>query len=96
MSYRVTAPCVIAHDRGGHAYHAYDTAIIPWLPDEEAERWLDEGQIEVVDGSAVSEAGPPAKTAPKADWVAFAVTKGADADEAEALTKQELVELYGG
>jgi hypothetical protein len=37
----------------------------------------------------------PAKSAPKADWVAFAVAQGADEADAEALTKAELVEQYG-
>lgn len=38
---------------------------------------------------------PPAKVAPKADWVAYAVVRGADEAEAESLTKPELIELYG-
>jgi hypothetical protein len=36
----------------------------------------------------------PAVSAPKADWVAYAVAVGFDRDEAEALTKDELVALY--
>lgn len=38
----------------------------------------------------------PARSASKADWVAFAVAQGSDPDEAEAATKAELVERYGG
>jgi hypothetical protein len=94
MSYRVLVPCVIARDTVGHSHHHYDGAIINWLPDDQARRFLDEGLVAEVDGTPDDRA--PAKTAPKADWVTFAVSKGADADEAEALTKQELVELYGG
>jgi hypothetical protein len=95
MSYKVVVPCVIAQDREGHSHHYYDAAIIGWLSDSQAAHFLAEGLVEKVSGTA-SDDGPPAKTAPKADWVTFAVSKGADADEAEALTKQELVELYGG
>lgn len=41
------------------------------------------------DGSA------PAKGAPKADWIAYAVSQGADEADAEAMTKEELVTTYG-
>lgn len=39
--------------------------------------------------------GSPAKSAPKAEWVEYAVAQGADRDEAEAATKADLVERYG-
>lgn len=42
------------------------------------------------------EPGRPADTAVKADWVAWAVYKGADEADASAATKAELIELYGG
>lgn len=32
----------------------------------------------------------------KPEWVDFAVSNGLDRDEAEVLTKAELIELYGG
>lgn len=35
----------------------------------------------------------PAKSAPKADWVAAAVARGIDAADAEKATKEQLVEL---
>lgn len=38
----------------------------------------------------------PPKSAVKADWVEHAVLKGADREEAEAATKQELIDEYGG
>ena len=38
----------------------------------------------------------PAQADPKAAWIDWAVSQGADADEAEALTKAELIEFYGG
>lgn len=39
--------------------------------------------------------GAPAKSASKADWVAFAVSKGADEAEADAQTKDDLIAAYG-
>jgi hypothetical protein len=38
---------------------------------------------------------PPARSARKADWVAHAVTCGADPGTAARVTKQTLVTLYG-
>jgi hypothetical protein len=38
----------------------------------------------------------PNKSATKAEWVAYAVSVGADADEAEAATRDDLIETYGG
>ncbi|MFB7029669.1 MULTISPECIES: hypothetical protein [unclassified Streptomyces] len=38
----------------------------------------------------------PAKSAVKAAWVDYAVAQGADPDEAEAATKDDLIEAYGG
>lgn len=48
------------------------------------------------------EAGPvdevpvarPAVNASKADWVTWAVSQGADPDEAEASTKQQLIDMF--
>lgn len=37
----------------------------------------------------------PARSASKADWVAYAVSQGATEDDAEAMTKAELVDTYG-
>lgn len=37
----------------------------------------------------------PRRTDPKADWVAFAISVGADPGEAAAATKDELIETYG-
>lgn len=93
MSYRVTGACVLAKDREGQTHHVYENGLISWLSDEQAKHLLDQKLVEEVDGAA--DDSPPAKTAPKADWVAFAVAKGADEAEAEGLTKQELQDLYG-
>lgn len=97
MSYKVTAPLVLAKDQDGHTHHRYEGAVIHWLNDEQAEHLVAEGMVEEVDGGEdVEEAGPPAKSAPKQDWVDYAVdVHGADADEAGELTKQELIDEYG-
>ena len=44
------------------------------------------------------EGGPkrPAKNASKEDWVAWAVSQGAERDEADKSTKDDLVKAYGG
>ncbi len=56
--------------------------------------------------SGAAEAAPPepepeTSSAPKhydakGEWVDYAVSQGADRDEAESLTKQDLIEMYGG
>lgn len=42
-----------------------------------------------------AEVQQPNVNAPKADWVAYAVSLGVNASEADALTKQQLVGRYG-
>jgi hypothetical protein len=39
---------------------------------------------------------PPAPSAPKAEWVDYAADSGTPRDEAEAATKQELIDRHGG
>jgi len=38
----------------------------------------------------------PSKGDSKADWVEFAASQGMDRDEAEGLTKQDLIDQFGG
>lgn len=38
----------------------------------------------------------PAVSAPKPAWVAYAIASGVDPDEAEAATKADLVDRFGG
>jgi hypothetical protein len=45
---------------------------------------------------AAESSGQPTQADNKATWVDYAVSKGADRDEAEASTKADLVERYGG
>lgn len=39
--------------------------------------------------------GRPAKSASKAEWVDYAVSQGANQDDADGMTKAELQEQYG-
>lgn len=107
MSYVVDAPLVLARDQEGKVHHCYQGAVIPWLPKDLAAHLLELGMVHEVGGVPVAEAeeadpgGPeldskPKHVAPKAEWVDYAVTQGADRDEAEDMTKAELIELYGG
>ncbi|WP_369778839.1 hypothetical protein [Streptomyces sp. R33] len=86
----------------GGGIHAMD---LP-LPEGIAER-LAKGHLRRVneDGSPYEEGGPetvappveqPPQSAAKALWVGWAIANGADADEAEAMTKQDLIDAYGG
>lgn len=70
---------------------------------EEAERlWQPEGaeisreQAEAVGYEAKTESDPPSQADLKADWIDYAVEQGMDPDEAEDLTKAELIEQFGG
>lgn len=71
------------------------------LPEGIAERYS-KGLLTRVnaDGSpygddAQAEVERPTKSDPKADWVRWAVAQGADAEEADGMTKADLVEHYG-
>lgn len=50
---------------------------------------------DVADSAPVSEVLKPKVYGSKAEWVAYAVSLGADADEAAELSKADLVGLYG-
>lgn len=52
-------------------------------------------EVQPVSFVDTSESAVPAKSADKATWVAYAVSQGAAADDAEKATKDELIELYG-
>jgi hypothetical protein len=52
----------------------------------------DESPQNTEDGSATA----PARSASKAEWVAYALTRGAEQVAAEQLTKEQLTEQYGG
>lgn len=97
MSYKVLAEVVLARDREGHVHHVYKDGVISWLSTEQAEHFLSSGLVEKVSGGGDSDDsdddGAPAKAAPKSEWVEFAVEKGYDRDEVEAMTKADIQAL---
>lgn len=103
MSYKVVAPLVLAKDREGKTHHRYTDEVIEWLPPDQAAHFVDTGLVVKVGAqSPVPDASggdgapeKPKQVAPKADWVDYAVSEGLDRDEAEAMTKAELIEQYG-
>lgn len=103
MSYRVIAPLVLVRVPGLNGdyrvdYH-YAGSLIPELTDEQSERFLNEGLVEELSTSeepAPVADGRPRKTASQAEWASYAITQGADPDEAGSASRQELIELYGG
>lgn len=103
MSYLVTAACVVAKDRDGRLHHHYEGDVISWLSDEQAAHFLDNGLVESTskgvggsDPEPEESDGPPAKTAPKADWVDYAESKGYDRAEVEEMTKADIQDLDFG
>lgn len=62
-------------------------------------RRVNEDGTPFVEAEPEAEAAPasaPASSAPKAAWVEWAVSQGADQAEAEAMTKLNLIGEYGG
>ncbi|AWN05033.1 head-tail connector protein [Gordonia phage MichaelScott] len=105
MSYEVTAPLVVAADPEGKLKYHYQGAIVEYLSDEDAERFLDGGMVvdlgddEIgVEPVAVPAPEPvgdrPPKTASKEAWVEYAIAKhGFTREDAEAASKADLQEL---
>lgn len=48
-----------------------------------------------VEPAAADEPARPKPADPKADWVAYAISRGADSDAAADMTKADLVDRYG-
>jgi hypothetical protein len=68
---------------------------------EPMEYQLTRGQLRRVNADGTTWAaepertGPPPVGAPKVEWVGWAVSQGATLDDADAMTKNDLVEKYG-
>lgn len=101
----MTAPCVVARDQDGRLHHVYEGGVIQWLSDEQAKHFLDSGLVEGTDkgvggsepvdepGEVDADDDAPAKSAAKSEWVDYAVSKGYDRDEVEAMTKTDIQAL---
>lgn len=101
MSYLTIAPLVLVRvpDEVGDGYRVdyhYAGSVIPKLTDEQAERFVRLEYVEPIGDQPSADDGPPKHAAPKAAWVDFAISKGADPDEAEATAKADLIAQYGG
>lgn len=110
MGYRVTAPYVTVQTQGltgPVVVGLYAGALLPDdVPDATIKHLSDNGMIEKGDeviGQPEAQAlleqptrpEAPAKSAGKAEWVDFAVARGMARDDAEAVTKEQLVAVYG-
>lgn len=81
--------------RRGYIVAAVDGEGDP-LPEDEQPGDGDESAVADPEARPVGEPLPrPADYASKADWVAYAVQKGATEDDANAATKNDLIQLYG-
>ena len=59
--------------------------------------WGDDAPAEAAGADeGTADAGVPNKSDNKPEWVAYAVSQGMSEDEAEDLTKEDLVERFGG
>lgn len=110
MGYKVTAAVVVMApgekssdlgDSNNGPRYFYEGAVIPdGYNDERCKELVDEGMLEAVsstDAAAADEPeGPPAKSASKADWEAYARTQGATDADLEGATKDDLIAKYGG
>ncbi|MEU8950901.1 hypothetical protein [Streptomyces sp. NPDC048489] len=59
-------------------------------------RYHPTGDEESSDSTENAPATAPGRSASKAEWVAHAVALGLDQADAEQLTKEQLIEQYGG
>ena len=79
--------------------HVYDDAGVAheFYPGDDVPDWARDKitNPDVWSDGSDADNGRPAKSDNKAAWVDHAVAHGADRDEAEAMTKDELVEQYG-
>lgn len=80
--------------KGGGVPNGADQAHVDLLVDRGLLVEADDDQSAPVEDH--SDGGAPAKSASKADWVAYAVSQGADEATAEAATKEDLVAQFGG
>ncbi|MFF0860904.1 hypothetical protein ACFYUV_04025 [Nonomuraea sp. NPDC003560] len=68
---------------------------VPSAPDEQQAKETDAAQRVLVEGQPATAAARPAQSASKAAWVDWAVSQGMDRDQADDLTKAELIDLHG-
>lgn len=100
-NHTVTAPLVVLRQQDGSRVHLYQGAPVPDTADSEHVDQLVElgmlGKAETAVAAASGEApaGPPAKSASKADWEAYARSQGATDADLDGATKDDIVAIYG-
>lgn len=92
------APLTVCRSQTGGYVQVYAGQPAPGdITKDDAERLLEEDYLEEREVAAAVDDdsdGPPAKSAAKGDWVAFAVSQGMSEEDANAATKDQLVEQY--
>ncbi len=76
MTYRVTAPLVLAVDQGGRTHHCYEGAVIQWLSPVQKAHFLEAGLVADLGTSEPHHPeadGEPHATATKAELIAWLV-----------------------
>lgn len=76
MTYKVTAPLVLALDQGGQTHHVYFGGVIDWLSDEQRSYFLAEGLVTEGIGAPPAPVAPgdkPHAAATKAELIAWLV-----------------------
>jgi hypothetical protein len=102
MTYTVTAPLVIVRptdDDGriaGPDVYVYEGGTLPdFVKGDNLQSLLDSKMVEESKAADTGD-GPPAKSANKPEWEAYAVSQGMSEEDAHAATKDDLVEKFGG
>lgn len=100
MTYLVTAPLVVITGPDGKVHHHYKGARIEIGASGHAAYLVDEGFVVKVDhppalvAPVAEEAAvveKPLHVAAKAKWIDYAVSQGVSREQAEAMTKEQLV-----
>lgn len=99
FTHKVTAPLVIVKKAGDADRYAYADALLDEadLDPEWLRQQLDMGFVvpfSVNDEGVEEPVGPPKSSAGVDTWRRHAVSQGMDPDEADAMSKADLVKLY--
>lgn len=84
MTFRVTAPLVLALDQGGRTHHCYEGAVIEWLSPEQKAHFLGAGLVVDLGASDAphhpEDDGEPHAAATKAELIAWLVENAVKPD----------------
>ena len=96
MAYRVKS-ALATYRVAGQLIYTYKDGVLPdGVNDDDLKHLLDSEMVEeFTPEDPEGTDGPPAKSAPKAEWEAFARSRGATDADLEGATKDDLVAAYG-